>query len=181
MKRTIRILFTLSVAVSLPLFSFATVLCFRSYRIVDIIDWEPHSTKPPGGHLGLSLESGDGRLGVVFDSADGIDWSRYQSRQKSLDSIEREMTREHPIRRILNADATTWHFWGHGFSKRANYFRLVVPYWSVLLATGIAPILWVFNRRRRTGAGCCVICGYDLRATPDRCPECGTPVPSKTA
>jgi len=62
-------------------------------------------------------------------------------------------------------------------TSRAGPFRyVVVPYWFVVLLTAILPVRWWLVRRRRRGrafAGRCLDCGYDLRGTPGRCPECG--------
>ena len=57
-----------------------------------------------------------------------------------------------------------------------------VPYW-MLLSPLAAPVvlgflvlgLPVVKRWRRMRNGLCPACGYDLRASKDRCPECGTP------
>jgi hypothetical protein len=57
-----------------------------------------------------------------------------------------------------------------------------LPYWLAFAPTAILalPGLFAFARRRRRrrakarrAAGLCPLCGYDLRATPDQCPECG--------
>ena len=48
-----------------------------------------------------------------------------------------------------------------------------VPFWFITLLAGTIPFAWFQNRFTRKLPGQCVVCGYDLRATPDRCPECG--------
>ena len=58
-------------------------------------------------------------------------------------------------------------------SERKN-FVIGVPHWTLCLLLAAPPVLWVRRRRRRREPGLCTSCGYDLRATPGRCPECGT-------
>ena len=69
-------------------------------------------------------------------------------------------------------------FYYHGDRLDDAYVSL--PFWSLAALTGFPFLLSAVTFRRRCRAarrskGLCVHCGYDLRATPDRCPECGIP------
>ena len=54
---------------------------------------------------------------------------------------------------------------------------LAFPCWLPAITFGVVPALWIRatrHRRRRERVGMCPQCGYDLRASRERCPECGT-------
>lgn len=89
---------------------------------------------------------------------------------------------------------STWnplgfHYWPNGMwivNENGDLVSIrtwVVPKWFVLLVLALPAIAWAaaltasrVRRRRRRVRGQCAACGYDVRATPERCPECGTPV-----
>jgi hypothetical protein len=57
---------------------------------------------------------------------------------------------------------------------------IVLPDWFLVLLLGVPPLLWTRRRfvARRPKMGVCRTCGYDLRASVGRCPECGSPIPA---
>ena len=65
---------------------------------------------------------------------------------------------------------TSWEFGPH------KYRGVSVDLWPVVTLAALLPGLYLTRliiRRRTTKLGHCPNCNYDLRATPDRCPECG--------
>jgi hypothetical protein len=80
--------------------------------------------------------------------------------------------------------------WGREFGKveglgfkfgglkgpEGSLWNLAVPYWFLVTAAMVSPAVWLVRmrrRHRRMRVGLCRRCGYDLRASAGRCPECG--------
>jgi hypothetical protein len=85
------------------------------------------------------------------------------------------------LRRWFRRDQSTvlkrhGFYWHLDDTPGSSLRYLTFPLWSaaLLFTLPIVPALFGRLRRaRRNTAGLCTSCGYDLRATPDRCPECG--------
>lgn len=62
-------------------------------------------------------------------------------------------------------------------------WEMTLPYWSIAMAVlipGIAALFIHLRQKRltiiRRMNGLCLACGYDLRSSIDRCPECGVAI-----
>jgi len=82
----------------------------------------------------------------------------------------------------------TWHggLSATGMSVRRIWeFRFIgIPCWLVMFLLAILPVqsakatLRKSRERKRLATGLCIQCGYDLRASAERCPECGNSTPT---
>jgi hypothetical protein len=82
---------------------------------------------------------------------------------------------------FLAARAMVGPEWNYSFwqSPPPAFHQLIIPFWTWILLAIPGPALMIsrFVRvRRRRLRGLCLNCGYDLRFSPQRCPECGTGV-----
>ena len=76
-----------------------------------------------------------------------------------------------------------WELWGLQVQRstsqqsRSESLNIYVPCWLVTAVLGAALAGAALRQsrkgRHREAADRCIRCGYDLRATPGRCPECG--------
>jgi hypothetical protein len=115
-----------------------------------------------------------------------LNWFRIAERQSYGVGTESSgviafLQRERPEYRGGDPADVLFRRWGARYyrvtSDGMRRWNLVVPYWAIAAAAAVLPAalaVRAMRARRRSLSGLCAECGYDLRATPDRCPECGT-------
>jgi hypothetical protein len=194
-----RKLFTLAAGVSAVLCVGACGLWIRSYWRADQIDMFAKGSEYRQRPLWMATAiSAKGGLGVSVSHSteyfpDDASWRRSLTRPTAM-PLQHESWGARAYPRWAGKGITsTWQGMGFQWLRRvrtepdlwAVQRSVVVPLWVAALLTAALPALWLSRRlssyraARRARLGLCLACGYDLRATPDRCPECGAAVPAK--
>lgn len=68
---------------------------------------------------------------------------------------------------------------GGGWGRNSMLWNLVIPFWLLTTLLALLPLcevpvlIFAIRKSLRQTQGHCLHCGYDLRASPERCPECG--------
>ena len=178
MKRRV---FTILSALSLVLCVATCWMWIRSYSRDDTFEWRDRGLTP------ASL--GDGWYRYIWGrSAWGLfqlQWYRQSYTGEATSFLLVDPCAE--PRRALISNPVSTHQWPTGTFYGFSYARThdehstliaasapeagVVAFTCIMLSTTVVPVC---RYRRRIKHGVCHQCGYDLRATPERCPECGT-------
>ncbi len=145
--------------------------------------------RAPGTDYAIAAASGEGVLIVSFTRSDSVfecsDPNYAPPAEFDVERFEIGRTNKYwryPFEPFETPGPPIGSFAAVSNRMVDNYPRsyasaVVFPHWFLLLLLLPWPAMrgwgWLKLRRRRL-KGLCVNCGYDLRASPERCPECGT-------
>jgi hypothetical protein len=186
-RRLLNLAFKLAAAVSLVLCAATLALWVRSRFVHDRLEWEVRDERAcvqrrsylqvSLGSLGIQhyREAYIGATPSVFNTFGGRTGFRWQGAPP------------HDVGPYGPAQAWRQRFgflWERERWERAEpggvasyaHTYVVLPIVLPIALTAVLPTLAAHRRYQRSKriAGLCPTCGYDLRATPERCPECGT-------
>jgi hypothetical protein len=106
------------------------------------------------------------------ESPAGLDWRFGSSPDRSMQTDL--------FTRFRFLEFTAYHQTYGGPAHTTEVWEAGIPSWlpAPLFAAMPFGVWWFTGRKRllRRRRGLCVNCGYDLRASPGRCPECGAAV-----
>ena len=175
MRRLARILLNAVTMLSLVLFVATVALWVRSYWRGDYIRFvRPGRPNAESffAHLVLGQGGAGIQVGLLSPEWAGRVWpERWDWKIKDQAPIG-------------YADDWSANRWGFSIEARDDFsvFRsriVVFPLWLPTLLLALLPLARLVRLvRRRHKPGLCPDCGYDLRASKDRCPECGRPISS---
>ncbi len=149
-----------------------------SYLHQDIVLWMR------GGHRSFAFFSSHGTLGVFvmpgfLTQASEPEWYHFSADAQEISGFSSNLI-DTPISEH-DFVVFSWNIYTviNAPTPSDVTGRITVQYW-LLSVPGLVGSVLVMRKgltlRHRRRGGLCLTCGYDLRATTDRCPECGTVV-----